>query len=435
MNKNKMIKINKTISVLIFISLLSQLLYSCKKEYSNPSLLIEGLSTGQVIDVGSKILIRIKATDIDGHVVSTSLLINDELVYSVNSDTLNFLWEVNEDYGSSCQVSVIAYNNHDKTTQESLFISIAQPLKLPVAKFNAHHTYIIPETDIHFFDESEYNPVAWRWDFGDGTISQAQNPVHSYIHPGMYSISLTVSNPTGSNTLSKENYIIVGNESDSTVKDYDGHIYRTVKLGDQIWTAENLKSRFYSDGSPVSNGKDAGSIGWDTTSQYYFSYDNNDIHLSTYGRLYTWPAAMNSSRSSNKIPSGVQGICPCGWHLPSDREWMQLEMFLGMSVEEVHEIEMRGINEGSKLKARGTDYWRAPNSEATDEYGFGAYPGGDRFWRGNFYHKGDQASFWTSTEFNYIASWRRLLKSEWGGISRNFFHRKSVGLSVRCVKD
>lgn len=428
-------KIYQNLSALALICLLSTFFYSCQKEYSSPSILLKGLSSGQEIEVGSKILIYAKASDFDGHVVSISLLINDELVYRVNSDTLNYLWEVKGVYGSYCQISIIASNNHENVSEETLFISIIQPSKIPIARFIAHHTYITPETNIHFFDKSEYDPTAWTWNFDDGNISREKNPIHRYINPGMYSVSLTVSNLVGSDTLLKENYIVVSVENDSSVKDYDGHIYKTVKIGNQIWLAENLKSTFYSDGSPVVNGADVGSIGWDTTSQYYFSYDNDNINISAYGRLYTWPAAMNSSRTSNKIPSGVQGICPSGWHLPSDREWMQLEMFLGMSIEEVQKIEMRGINEGGKLKVRGTDYWRAPNSEATDEYGFSAYPGGDRFWSGNYHHKEEQASFWTSTEFNYITSWRRILKSEHGGISRNFFHRKSVGLSVRCVKD
>ena len=108
------------------------------------------------------------------------------------------------------------------------------------------------------------------------------------------------------------------------VRDYDGNIYTTIKIGDQIWMAENLKTTRYSDGNSLVNGTGAGNITGNYTTKYWFVYEDNSANKDTYGLLYTWAAAMNGSASSDKSPSGIQGVCPIGWHLPSDTEWKSL---------------------------------------------------------------------------------------------------------------
>ena len=112
-----------------------------------------------------------------------------------------------------------------------------------------------------------------------------------------------------------------------TVTDYDGNIYNTVTIGDQVWLKENLKSLHYSDGKEIPD---------------VVSYNNSDSLAEIYGRLYTWGAAMNDS-----IVAGTQGVCPCEWHVPTDQEWSQLENYLGGS-----------SIAGGKMKDTITGYWK-----------------------------------------------------------------------------
>ncbi|KPJ98607.1 MAG: hypothetical protein AMJ60_07710, partial [Desulfobacterales bacterium SG8_35] len=135
--------------------------------------------------------------------------------------------------------------------------------------------------------------------------------------------------------------------SSDPVTDIDGNTYNTVVIGEQIWMAENLKVIHYSNGDPIPLVE--GAPEWDTMSSWvkaYCWYDNNPNIGEVFGALYTWAAAMNGQPSSDNNPSGVQGVCPSGWHLPSDEEWKQLEMHLGMSRADADkDSEMRGTNE------------------------------------------------------------------------------------------
>ena len=129
--------------------------------------------------------------------------------------------------------------------------------------------------------------------------------------------------------------------------DIDNNIYYPLKIGDQTWMSENLKTTHYPDGSIIERLDDQ--LVWYYMPWYnkvYCWYENYAALADEYGNLYTWPAAMNLN-SRYDIPTGkVQGVCPDGWHLPSDDEWKQLEMFLGMSQTEVDAEKWRGNDEG-----------------------------------------------------------------------------------------
>jgi uncharacterized protein (TIGR02145 family) len=166
------------------------------------------------------------------------------------------------------------------------------------------------------------------------------------------------------------------------VRDIDGNYYKVVKIGSQIWMAENLKTTHYSDGTIIPLLED--SVSWinlDYTSKAYCYYNNRVEYSDIYGALYNWAAAMNGTSSSNLNPSGVQGVCPDGWHLPSDSEWKELEMYLGMSQIEANKSGNRGTVEGGKLKSSGYTYWESPNTGATNSSGFTALPSGTQ-WQG-----------------------------------------------------
>ena len=104
-----------------------------------------------------------------------------------------------------------------------------------------------------------------------------------------------------------------------TVTDYDGNVYNTVKVGNQCWMRENLRSEHYSDGTLIPLGTDTSS-----TVAYRYNPNNSVDNVPTYGYLYNWTAAMNGGSSSTATPSGVQGICPTGWHVPSYDELVQM---------------------------------------------------------------------------------------------------------------
>ncbi len=221
---------------------------------------------------------------------------------------------------------------------------------------------------------------------------------------------------------------------DTFVDQRDGQVYKAVTIGDQIWMAENLNAVQYADGTPMVDGTGAGSIHEDYTTKFYFYYaDDSATYSDSYGALYTWAGAMNSEASSDNNPSGVQGVCPDGWHLPSDSEWKQLEMYLGMSQTEADQTFDRGTDEGGKLKEKGTAHWKSPNTGATNESGFSALPGGQRVSNGSFDSMEYGSIWWLSSEFTVIGAWLRALGCDHSQIYRQKCD-KDYGYSVRCLK-
>ena len=198
----------------------------------------------------------------------------------------------------------------------------------------------------------------------------------------------------------------------------DGNQYVTVTIGSQVWMAENLAY------IPAVSAPATGS---DTEPHcYVYNYEGTDIAEAkatakyiTYGVLYNWPATMNGASSSEVNPSGVQGICPEGWHLPSHTEWIQLDDHLK--------------HESGKLKEAGTTHWESPNLGATNEIGFTALPGGYRLDYGAFYDIGLYGAWWSSTQLNTGYAWTWTLSYNDG--MRRIDYSKEGGLSVRCVQD
>ncbi|MBA7580412.1 hypothetical protein ES708_22303 [subsurface metagenome] len=224
----------------------------------------------------------------------------------------------------------------------------------------------------------------------------------------------------------------------STIPDYDRNVYQTVQIGNQVWMKENLKSTKYADGTPIPLVTDDAAwaaLGDNNTDKAYCYYDNSSTNGDTYGALYTWAAAMNGAGTSSSNPSGIQGVCPDGWHLPSDAEWKELEMYLGMSQSDADNTGFRGTDEGGKLKETGTTHWNSPNTGATNESGFSALPGGYRYTSyGYFYYIGYYCYWWSATEYYPNHAGIRYLNYNYSSVYR-FNYLKSYGFSVRCVRD
>ncbi|MEN9353036.1 MAG: hypothetical protein RL318_361, partial [Fibrobacterota bacterium] len=181
------------------------------------------------------------------------------------------------------------------------------------------------------------------------------------------------------------------------VDDRDGQIYKTIGIGRQMWMAENLN---YSSG---------GSVGK--------CYNNSTDSCSKYGRLYTWEEAMNGAPSSAEIPSEVKGVCPTGWHVPSDGEWDTLISAVGGT-----------STAGGKLKS--TVGW---SSNATDDFGFRSLGSGS-FDGKTFSLVGKYAPLWSATDNDAINAWYYTISDGLTTIGRAY-NPKTLGFSVRCVKD
>jgi uncharacterized protein (TIGR02145 family) len=201
-------------------------------------------------------------------------------------------------------------------------------------------------------------------------------------------------------------------QSFSNVIDIDGNSYKTLKIGQQIWMAENLKTTKYRNGEAIPTALT--DVAWaNTTSGAYAIYNNDIANDAIYGKLYNW-YAVNDSR----------GLCPTGWHVPTHDEWTVLiDQLGGLSVA------------GGKMKIIGTTYWNSPNIGATNESGFGGLPSGDRdYLAGQFGGITHLGYFWSSTDADQTIALRTVLFNgsefaQFGG------DPKRDGFSIRCLKD
>ncbi|OPZ97660.1 MAG: hypothetical protein BWY70_01429 [Bacteroidetes bacterium ADurb.Bin408] len=198
---------------------------------------------------------------------------------------------------------------------------------------------------------------------------------------------------------------LISNNLNNTFTDpRDNKTYKTVKIGNQVWMAENLN--YTGNNSYQRSITDKSQ--WESNMAYdgWCYYDNNSSNGSKYGVLYQWKAALKA--------------CPDGWHLPSDAEWTQFTDFVGGE-----------INAGTKLKSKTG--WRK-NGNGTDDYGFTALPGGCRGSNGYFGSMGSDGNWWSSTEDFEDYPDSRDMSCNYANVGRSYYS-KGCGFSVRCVRD
>ena len=211
-----------------------------------------------------------------------------------------------------------------------------------------------------------------------------------------------------------------------TVTDINGNVYQTIQIGEQLWMAENLKVTHYNNGDSISTGYSNSE--WadldETETGAYAIYNDDPSNAETYGNIYNWYSVDDG-----------RGTCPEDWHIPTDEEIKELEVYLGMSESEANSWGWRGTNEGGKRKEAGTEHWASPNTGATNESGFTAFPGGSRFYNDGIYQNmGGLGYFWFSSEDDSNYAWSRLLSYNFSGIHRGSYNKRS-GFSVRCMRD
>lgn len=252
-----------------------------------------------------------------------------------------------------------------------------------------------------------------------------------------------MTNDAGSDTETKSNYISVissGGQCPSTVTDYDGNVYDVVEIGNQCWMVENLKVTHYSDGTAIPHVTEY--TDWEyltETDKAWCYYNNSSSNGDTYGALYTWAVAMNGAASSNSNPSGVQGVCPYGWHLPSYDEWNTLEDYLianGYNWDGSTSVDKTGksLAATSSWTSSSTTGAVGNNQQSNNSTGFTALPGGRR--HNGFYNIGQVGIWWSSTNTSSTHAYPRHL--QYDDIDLGIFgFDGSVdnGFSVRCVRD
>lgn len=225
----------------------------------------------------------------------------------------------------------------------------------------------------------------------------------------------------------------------SSITDIDNNVYQTVQIGNQCWMKENLRTTRYADGTSISLGS---STSTSTPYRYYPNCDSNNVSI--YGYLYNWYAIMYNSPSSTNNPSGVQGICPNGWHVPSNAEWTQLTDYVSSQTQFLCNLPTNiskalasntGWANSSQTCAVGND------QSSNNATGFTAFPAG------YYCSTGCQsfsryASFWTSTETGSEVSfplsggvYNPYMNYNDGYVWNNTPDVKSSGNSIRCVKD
>jgi Fibrobacter succinogenes major domain (Fib_succ_major). len=207
----------------------------------------------------------------------------------------------------------------------------------------------------------------------------------------------------------------------------DNEPYNTVKIGDQIWMAENLKAVKFNDGTPIPLVKDKTSWQNLQTPGYCWYNNHKRTFRETYGALYNWYAVNSGS------------LCPAGWSVPADSDWTKLGKFVGDSIDWMMRGDTVPLPEvaGIKLKEAGNNHWLFRDSIfSTDDFGFKALPAGDRTIYGVFWGINQEGSWWSSTEVVYDKrdAKNRELDFDANGIT-DIEQYKQTGMSVRCIKN
>ena len=253
-----------------------------------------------------------------------------------------------------------------------------------------------------------------------------------------YYVRAYATNSNGTSYGTQKTFTTQG-QCPNTVSDYDGNTYATVMIGTQCWMNQNLRTTHYANGQSISLSTSSTS----TSTAYRYYPDNNSSNVSTYGYLYNWPAVMHGAGSSNSNPSGVQGICPNGWHLPSHAEYVQLLNYLGGQTQ----YQCNGNSANIAKALASTTGWESSsttchvgnNPSSNNASGFSAPPAGEYFvgiddhdYDGN---KGISlhAYFWTSWEYT-IENTAIIIGLLYNGEDvKAYYNLKAGSVSVRCV--
>jgi len=204
------------------------------------------------------------------------------------------------------------------------------------------------------------------------------------------------------------------------VTDIEGNVYQTVKIGSQVWMAENLKTTKYNDQAAIPNVTESNDWIALTADAYCWAQNDEATYKPLYGALYNWYAVA------------TEKLCPTGWHVPTDGEFSAMEITLGMTSEQAAGTDFRGTDQGKQMK--NTTGW-AEGSNGTNTSGFSALPAGYRSYiTGNSEGIGLITYFWSATGLDENIAVYRRLDGDNDKVFRSGTYKKA-GKSIRCVKN
>jgi uncharacterized protein (TIGR02145 family) len=264
------------------------------------------------------------------------------------------------------------------------------------------------------YQDAEFNNLQDYCGNGDNACYGAYYYVEPNTGPA-YLLTISV-------TLKKDNQNVsvftITENITGTLVDIDGNVYKTVTIGTQFWMAANLKTTKYNDGTSITNVTD--NVIWAGLTTEAYCWYNNDVvtYKAAYGALYNWYVVDSAS-------NGGKNVCPSGWHVPTDAEWITLANNLGG--ESVA---------GGSLKETGTAHWLSPNTGATNQSGFTALANGARYSDlGQFDNISYYGYWWSSTEYSSTNAHYVCLLYNYIILSRDYYIGKKAGFSVRCLKN
>lgn len=302
--------------------------------------------------------------------------------------------------------------------------------------FTADYTYGAVPFTVNFTGFTNIDNVwSWQWNFGDGTTEQnIQNPTHIYQEAGTYHVALQIIAAGGTSSEYKANFIhaLYVDPCPSTVSDADGNVYSTTLIGNQCWMAENLNV-----GTKIDKEEVDGSYQTDNGIKEKYCLWNSEDYCDEFGGLYQWDEAMQYVTDE-----GAQGICPDGWHIPTDEEWKTLEGFVDdgypIGDPEWDLSGWRGYNAGEELKSSDEYDW---SFGGTDDYNFKALPGslGSNLYN-YFFSEFERAFFWASKSSGASKAWTHEIggtyeNDDYRRVRRSDMDKINTAVSIRCIKD
>lgn len=331
---------------------------------------------------------------------------------------------------------VMTPSGGDAITSNAIKMSVTPLVPVSVSIF-ATSNAVFPGTPVTYTAVvvNQGTSPSYQWKV-NGVVVGTNSPVYTYTPVDHDKVTCTLTsnytatclsgNPATSNTITMVVYTTGSPCAGIPTVTYGGEVYNTIQVGTQCWLRENLNVGIRVDGTVTQTNNTPSNI------IEKYCYGNLETNCETYGGLYQWAEMVQylngatNTTSWNPVPSGnVQGICPTGWHIPTNAEWGALMTYAGgQSVT------------GGKIKEATTAHFAFPNTGATNVYGFTALPGGVRWHTGLFYYITNDCNLWTVTAGTAAAT-----DCYYGGAgygitaATNGQFPKTEGLSVRCLKD